>query len=394
MNLSIGIGASNKTDGYEAGLEAASTAHKLLGADAPDFVLVFSTIGYEQEDILDAVAEEFGDVPVSGATFEGIIGRGLADESMYAVQIVGLKSDGVQFHGFQAANAVENPMQAGEELGRQVNGITQCGNRVLFLFPDFRTNITRLFEGIEKHCDLPFIGGPSCDNLKFQHAYQSHNGEVTEHACNAVLMVGDFDLMTIVTHGSEPLGVPRTVTKCDGNVIYEIDGRPALDVASDGFGEVITPDNMAHAIMLMGVGFKTEASSNFLSPYVVRAIFQFDFQDKSCTIPTAVSEGSEIQFMRRDPQSVSNSSREAAQKLSKALGSLTPTPTPALVCQFDCAGRGKMFVGDDVLAGVADLQAEFAATVPWMGSFCFGEISPIDSKNHFHNFTATLAVFY
>jgi hypothetical protein len=313
---------------------------------------------------------------------------------MYAIQIVGLKSDGVQFHGFQATNAVENPMEAGEELGRQVNGITQGGNRVLFLFPDFRTNITSLFEGIEKHCDLPFIGGPSCDNLKFQHAYQSHNGVVTENACNAVLMVGDFDLMTIVTHGSEPLGGPRTITKCDGNVIYEIDGRPALDVASEGFGEAITLDNMAHAIMLMGVGFKAEASSNFLSPYVVRAIFQFDFEDKSFTIPTVVSEGSEIQFMRRDPQSILNSGRVAAQKLRKTFDSLTPTPTPALICQFDCAGRGKIIVGDDVLTGITDLQAEFAATVPWMGSFCFGEISPIDNKNYFHNYTATLAVFY
>ena len=93
MKISIGTGNSNKVDGYEAGLEAASTVHEQLGADAPDFVFVFSTIGYEQEDILDAVADKFGDVPMSGATFEGIIGRGYADESMYAVQIVGLKSD-------------------------------------------------------------------------------------------------------------------------------------------------------------------------------------------------------------------------------------------------------------------------------------------------------------
>ncbi|MDA9981650.1 FIST C-terminal domain-containing protein [Gammaproteobacteria bacterium] len=394
MKVSIGIGISNKVGGYDAGLEAASTAQESLGADAPDLVFVFSTIGYDQDDILDAVAERFGDVPVSGATFEGVIGRGVADESMYAVQIVGLKSDEVRFHSFQAANAVENPMEAGEELGRQVAGVTQGGNRVLFLFPDFRTNITSLFGGIEKHCNLPFIGGPSCDNLKFQYAYQSHKGVVTEHACNAVLMVGDFDFKTIVTHGSEPLGGPRTVTKCDGNVIYEIDGRPALDVASEGFGEAITLDNMAHAIMLMGIGFKTEASSNFLSPYVVRAIFEFNFEDKSCTIPTVVSEGSEIQFMRRDPHSILNSSRLAAQKLGKIFDSLTPAPTPALICQFDCAGRGKVIVGDDVLTGVTDLQAEFAATVPWMGSFCFGEISPIDGKNHFHNYTATLAVFY
>jgi len=44
--------------------------------------------------------------------------------------------------------------------------------------PDFKTNITRLFEGIEKHCNLPFIGGASGDNLKFQQCFQFHDGEV------------------------------------------------------------------------------------------------------------------------------------------------------------------------------------------------------------------------
>lgn len=392
MKISIGTGNSNKVDGYEAGLEAASTVHEQLDADAPDFVFVFSTIGYEQEDILDAVAEKFGDVPMSGATFEGIIGRGYADESMYAVQIVGLKSDEVQFYNFQAANAVDQPLEAGEKLGRQVAEVIQSGNRVLFLFPDFRTNITNLFEGIEKHCDLPLIGGASGDNLKFQQCYQFHDGQVTKDACIAVLMVGDFKLMTTVTHGSEPLGDPRIVTKCDGNVIYEIDGRPALDIASEGLGEVITPENITSAITLMGIGFRTKASSNFLSPYIVRAIHEFHFEDKSCKVPTVVAEGSEIQFMRRDPHSILNSGRAGAEKLSNALDSLTATPT--LICQFDCAGRGKGIIGDDVHKGMAMVQSEFEATVPWMGLFAFGEISPIEGKNHFHNFTATLAVFY
>lgn len=392
MKMSIGTGSSHQVDGYEAGLEAAGAVDDQLDADAPDFVFVFSTIGYEQEDILDAVAEKFGDIPMSGATFEGIIGRGYADESMYGVQIVGLKSEDVWFHNFQTVNAVEQPLEAGEELGRRVAEITQGGNRVLFLFPDFRMNITRLFEGIEKHCSLPFIGGTSGDNLKFQQAYQFHNRQVTENSCNAVLMVGDFELMTTVTHGSEPLGDPRIVTKCDGNVIYEIDGKPALDIASEGLGEVITPENIASAITLMGIGFKTEASSNFLSPYIVRAIHAFNFEDKSCQVPTTVANGSEIQFMRRDPQSVLNSGRAVAEKLSNALDSGEETPT--LICQFDCAGRGMVIVGDDVHKGMAMVQAEFEDTVPWMGSFTFGEISPIEGKNYFHNFTATLAVFY
>jgi hypothetical protein len=98
----------------------ACTAHEQLGGDAPDFGFIFSTIGYDQDDILDAIAEKFVDGPVNSATLEGVIGRGVADESMYAIQIVGHNSDEVQFHSFQAANAVENPREAGEELGRQV----------------------------------------------------------------------------------------------------------------------------------------------------------------------------------------------------------------------------------------------------------------------------------
>ena len=107
MKMSVGTGNSSNIDGYDAGLEAAGAVHDQLNSELPDFVFVFSTIGYEQQDILDAVIEKFGDVPISGATFEGIIGQGQANETMYGVQIVGLKSEDVRFHNFQFPNSVE-----------------------------------------------------------------------------------------------------------------------------------------------------------------------------------------------------------------------------------------------------------------------------------------------
>ena len=150
MQLSIGVGNSSMIDGYEAGLEAAGTVKEQLGDESPDFVFVFSSIGYEQQDILDAITEKLGDIPLSGATFEGIIGRDFVDESMYAVQIVGLKSNSIQFYNIQSANAVEHPLLAGEGIGRQVAEVALDRNRVLFLFPDFKINFSSLFEGIEK----------------------------------------------------------------------------------------------------------------------------------------------------------------------------------------------------------------------------------------------------
>ena len=107
---------------------------------------------------------------------------------MYAVQIAGLKSDTIKFYNLQSANAVAQPLQAGEDIGRQVAKVAQDGKRVLFLFPDFGANMTSIFEGIEKYCNLPFIGGTAGDNLKFQQCYQFHNREVMEKACCAGIL--------------------------------------------------------------------------------------------------------------------------------------------------------------------------------------------------------------
>ena len=97
---------------------AAITVRDELGPDGADFIFVFSTIGYEQEDVLDGVREILGDVPMCGATFEGIIGRDIADESMYAMQVVGIRSEKIKFHDFCAENIVHSPLEAGHQIGR------------------------------------------------------------------------------------------------------------------------------------------------------------------------------------------------------------------------------------------------------------------------------------
>jgi hypothetical protein len=392
MDAVIAIGCSNDVDGYEAAATAAATVKDELGPDGADFIFVFSTIGYEQEDVLDGVREILGDRPMAGATFEGIIGRGMADESMYAVQVIAIRSETIKFYEFCAEDIVGDPLKAGIGIGEAVEAVNDPGNRALFLFPDFRANISQLFEGIEQHCTIPFVGGVSGDNLKFQQCHQFHNGAIKDKACSAVLMVGDFELKTIVTHGSEPVGRKRVVTKSQGNTIFEIDGRPALDVASEEMGAPINAGNLASTITLMGIGLRAGETDDAVSPYVLRAIHGMDFETRSCTVPADVSEGTEIQFMRRDHNGVLVSAALAAERLKRSLDD--HSSEAKLVCQFDCAGRGKYMIGDDVLKGAKMVQKTFKEPVPWMGTFSFGEISPVHGKNFLHNFTATLAVFH
>ena len=390
MDAVIAVGNSKITDGYEAAVSAASEVREQLGELGADFILLFTTIGYEHEDVLEGVVEILGNKPMSGATFEGIIGSNVADESMYALQIVGIRSQTIGFYNFCAEDTINNPLQAGIDIGKIVDSIDEPGNRILFLFPDFRSNVSQIFEGIEKHSQVLLVGGVSGDNLSFRQCHQFYNGEVNSESCSGVLMVGDFEVETIVTHGSEPVGQKRTVTRSDRNVIIEIDNRPALDVASEEMGAPITADNIGTAISLMGIGLRVDEAKYLPSPYVLRAIHGFNFETKACTVPTDVPEGTEIQFMRRDHESVLNSATLAARCLKNKLDSADAR----WVCQFDCAGRGKHMIGDDVLKGIQMVQSEFNLQVPWTGTFSFGEISPINDKNFFHNFTATLTVFY
>lgn len=82
MELLVGIGNSTQVDGYTAGLEAAGKVKKQLGNKLPNFIFVFTTIGYEHEDVLEAITEIFGDIPMSGSTFEGIIGGEIQSQTM------------------------------------------------------------------------------------------------------------------------------------------------------------------------------------------------------------------------------------------------------------------------------------------------------------------------
>ncbi len=130
MDATIAIGNNSNVDGYEAAVAAAGAVRDELGPEGAEFMFVFSTIGYEQEDVLDGVREIMGDVPMCGATFEGIIGRGIADESMYAIQVVGIRSERIKFYSFCAEDTVLDALESGRRIGREIAAVTHPGNRV------------------------------------------------------------------------------------------------------------------------------------------------------------------------------------------------------------------------------------------------------------------------
>ena len=57
-----------------------------------------------------------------------------------------------------------------------------------------------------------------------------------------VALSGDIEVDTIVAQGCRPVGLPMFVTKAHGNVIWELDGRRAVEVLQELFADLSAAD--------------------------------------------------------------------------------------------------------------------------------------------------------
>src|SRR5262249_5457389 len=129
------VGKSNNRRARNAGREAASSALSQISSSRAELVLVFATSGYDQVELLGGVTDIMGDTPLSGCSGEGLITQLGSDEGSYAVAVMAITSDRIQFDTYQVRGLSKEPRICGEALAeemRRSNGRGRC----LLLFPD------------------------------------------------------------------------------------------------------------------------------------------------------------------------------------------------------------------------------------------------------------------
>ncbi len=396
MGIQAGVGMSRHRNPKVAGQEAAEKALEAAGVEKPDFVFMFASVGYNQQALLKAVREATAGAPLCGCSGEGIIAGDEADESNFSVGVMTISSDQLRFSNGIVTDLKEDPAKAGRAIAEAIQPEVSSDTLALFLFPDSVTvNFDRLAAGLEGQLNLdrllPLVGGTAGDNWKIKHTYQYCNDHVISDGVAWALLSGQAQIAWAVNHSCVPVGVEHKVTRCEGNVIYEIDGKPALEVLKD----YLTDDEIeewAMAVLTFSFGFKAPGHMQGYDEYIIRAMIGGkDDTTGSVTIPTEVSEGTSIWVTRRDYEKLVNGVARAAEEIKTQLGD-----NPArLVFQFDCAGRGKIFLREQQkLQLLEELRQQIGPDVPWLGFYSYGEISPVGERNYFHNYTVVLTAIY
>lgn len=396
MGTKAGVGMSHQRNPVVAGREAAQKALAQAGLEKPDFVFMFASVGYNQQALLKSVRAATGGAPLCGCSGEGVITAAEADESNFSVAVMAISSDELRFSNGVVTGLKNDPVGAGCSVARAVQPELNAETLGLFVFPDGLTiNFDRFVDGLEDTLNLdrflPLWGGTAGENWRFERTYQYYNDEVVSDGVAWALLSGQAQVAWAVNHGCMAMGVEHKVTRSQANIIYEIDGKPALEVLKEYLGDDVLAD-WGRVVSVFSLGLKAPGYMQDQDEYIIRAMAGGkDDETGSVTIPTEIPEGSSIWLTRRDQEKISQGVERIAQEIKAQLG-----PNPAkLVFQFDCAGRGKMiFREPQKLELLKMLRQNVDPEAPWLGFYTYAEIGPVRVHNCLHNYTAVIAAIY
>ena len=220
-----------------------------------------------------------------------------------------------------------------------------------------------------------FVGGLSSSH---DITPQALNG-VTKSILSGVLFTDNSGVVVSHSQGCSAMEQKHLITKCEKNLVIELDHRPAIDVFKEDIGEVLAKD-LEKVDGYIFAGLPVQHSDT--NDYLVRNIIGFDLNNSIIAIGDFVEEGSSIVFCRRD----GNSAIEDMQRMLQRVKSRLPgVPKGALY--YSCLARGRNQFGTDS-AEVKIIQ-QYLGGIPLVGFFANGEIL----HNRLYGYTGVLTVF-
>ncbi|MDA0269293.1 MAG: FIST C-terminal domain-containing protein, partial [Cyanobacteria bacterium] len=328
MGTQAGVGISHHRNPKQAGYDAANQALQAANITTPDFVLMFASVGYNQRILLDAVRETTQKTPLIGCSGEGVIVQGEADESNFSVAVMVIQSDEIRFSQGGISGLSQDVQAVGAEVGQALSRSYQEDTITTFLFADGMSfNFDRLISALEANCDqatqVPLLGGLAADNYAIERTYQYCDDNILTDGVVWATLAGSVQIAWAINHGCVPLGSKYTVTRAQGNQIFELDDQPVLAILREYLLEEEF-DNWELAFRNLCLGLKTTTDFQAYDEFFVRGIIHRDVDAGSITIPTDIQTGTEVWMVRRDEEKIEAGIHHIAQQISDQLGGHTP----------------------------------------------------------------------
>lgn len=271
----------------------------------------------------------------------------------------------------------------GKVISAQLN---KDGLRHVFIVSDGSfVNGSGLIEGMESDGEFKasITGGLCGDGARFEKTLTSYNENPKQGEVVAIGFYGESLEVSYANYGGwTPFGPERTITRSEGNVLYEIDGRPALDLYKTYLGE--KANELPQAALLYPLTVQHSENEEPL----VRTILNIDEESNSMILAGDVPVNSRVQLMMCTMDDIAEGASNAAEQ---AMNNRSNAPELAIL--VSCVGRKLVLAGrtEEEIEEVMEVVGE-GATIT--GFYSYGEMAPFAGKNEcqLHNQTMTLTL--
>jgi hypothetical protein len=362
-----------------------SHASAVVGNIRPQLVFMFAALAWFKEPgALSRVAAAWPQALCFGCSTAGEISGTTVDDGTLSLLAIGFDSPDARIEWSQAdVPAGRDSFSAGAALA---GGIPTEGLRhALVIAPGTDLNGSTLIDGLRSvlpdTCTLS--GGLAGDAGTFAGTYQLTPAGVGARTAFIIGFYGQsLDIRGACEGGWKPFGPARKATRAKGNILYELDGEPALAIYKKYLGD--------YAAGLPGSAllFPFETRSALREPTgILRTILAIDEAQGSLTFAGSIEEGGYLTLMHASTHGLAL----AAMGAARTLGVLEEAPKALLA--ISCVGR-KLVMGartEEEAEGLSDVLGPQAAIG---GFYSNGEICGADLKScSLHNQTMTVTSF-
>ena len=287
----------------------------------------------------------------------------------------------------QAAPAPESSRACGEAIGKALAADDLAG--IFVLSDGLNVNGSELVAGMTSAVDpqVSVTGGLAGDGAKFQ---ETLVGADCEPRPQTVAAIGFYGSSVRIGHGSaggwDEFGPRRRISRSRGNVLFELDGEPALDLYERYLGEEDVK-GLPGTALLFPLRIRNPGRPDH---DIVRTILGVDHAARSMTFAGDVPEGWVAQLMRGNFDRLAAGAAKAARQAA-ASGSAAVQGSDRLALLVSCIGR-RLLMGQHTIDEVEAASAELGAGVSRLGFYSYGEISPHAASGmcELHNQTMTV----
>lgn len=360
--------------------------------DSPQtLVMIFaSPIYINNPEPIQELKRKYPNSKIVGCSSAGVVsGPCILDDSL-SVAITKFEKTQIKTVS-KSISGPEESYQAGVDI---VNKLNAPDLRCLFVLSDgLNINGSELANGLNHTIDKKIIisGGLAADGKDFKKTWTICDGQLE---LNQILAVGFYGKDLQIGHGSrggwDVFGPERFVTRSKNNILFELDGQPALTLYKDYLGD------MAKGLPATGLLFPLAIwPKNTPDSRLVRTILGIDESTHSLIFAGDIPEGYCTQLMRSKFDDLIASAADAgASALTCLLEDNQSLENPILSIAISCVGR-RLLLGERTEEETESILEHLPSHTHQVGFYSYGELSPQGIRNcELHNQTMTLTTLY